>query len=145
MSSRSTRSSASQASTSSSATMTSVATHTSTHPYLTPGRASTISSWQLSLPERHSQSHTSSEAEEASRQATVEAYQQLKMSAKAKSAKLNQLCLGSKPRWLYYQCTINIMFCRRQTMPYTSREHSASTRQVHRRRSIECRAGSRMM
>ncbi|EAT81516.1 hypothetical protein SNOG_11017 [Parastagonospora nodorum SN15] len=83
MSSRSTRSSASQTSTSSSATMTSIATQPSSHPFLTPGRASTISSWQLSLPERQSHSQTSLDAQAASRQAAVDAYQQLKIQAES--------------------------------------------------------------
>jgi hypothetical protein len=80
MSSRSTRSTASQSSTSSSATAASLASHQSSHPYLTPGRASTISTWQLSLPERQAQPHMSSDAEAESRKAAVEAYQQLKLS-----------------------------------------------------------------
>jgi hypothetical protein len=46
MSARSTRSVTSKASSSSSsATMAAVASHTLSHPYLTPGRASTISTW----------------------------------------------------------------------------------------------------
>jgi hypothetical protein len=80
MSSRSTRSTASQSSTSSSATTASPPSRQLSHPYLTPGRAFTISSWQSSLPERRTQSPMSSEAEAESRKAAVEAYQQLKLS-----------------------------------------------------------------
>lgn len=85
MSSRSARSSASEASSiSSSATMTQAAPQSS-HPYLTPGRASTISTWQSRLCERQSQSQISSEAEEESRRAAVEAYQQMRMALFAKA------------------------------------------------------------
>lgn len=81
MSSPSTCSSASQSSsTSSSTTMMSVTAHQASHPHLTPGRASSISTWQESLAGRRQQSTISSEAENESRRAAVDAYQQLKMS-----------------------------------------------------------------
>ncbi|KAF2705773.1 hypothetical protein K504DRAFT_83489 [Pleomassaria siparia CBS 279.74] len=49
------------------------------HPYLAPGRASYISSWATSLPERSTQPHTASEADQISRDAAFEAYRQLKL------------------------------------------------------------------
>ncbi|KAF2826621.1 hypothetical protein CC86DRAFT_369837 [Ophiobolus disseminans] len=60
--------------------MTSVEARQSSHPYLTPNRASTISTWQSSLPERKLQFSMTSEADAESRKAAVEAYQQLKLS-----------------------------------------------------------------
>jgi hypothetical protein len=81
MSSPSIYSSASRASSnSSSTTMTSVAAQAASHPHLTPGRASSISIWQESLAGRREQPSMSSDAENESRRAAVEAYQQLKMS-----------------------------------------------------------------
>ncbi|KAH7067945.1 hypothetical protein FB567DRAFT_253500 [Paraphoma chrysanthemicola] len=87
MSCRSTRSANSQtASISSSTSMTPAPSRQSPHPYLTPGRASTISTWQSTLSERNSQAHISSKGEEESRRAAFEAYQQLRMSLFSRAA-----------------------------------------------------------
>ncbi|KAH8732025.1 hypothetical protein GQ44DRAFT_698371 [Phaeosphaeriaceae sp. PMI808] len=80
MSATSIRSSTSQTSShSSSTTMTSIATHQPSHPYLTSGRASTISTWQSSVSARRSQPKYAPEADVGSQKAAIEAYQQLKL------------------------------------------------------------------
>ncbi|KAJ4986552.1 hypothetical protein SVAN01_07988 [Stagonosporopsis vannaccii] len=61
----------------SSDTMASVASQQAQHPYLTPGRASTITSWTSSI-ERSYELPTTSEADNVSREAAIEAYRQLK-------------------------------------------------------------------
>ncbi|EUC29546.1 hypothetical protein COCCADRAFT_106252 [Bipolaris zeicola 26-R-13] len=52
--------------------------HQSSHPFLTPARASDISSWTRSVPERSSSSSTESITDAQSRQAAIEAYRQMK-------------------------------------------------------------------
>jgi hypothetical protein len=87
MSSRSTRSAKSQASSAfSSTTMTTTANRHPPHPYLTPGRASTISTWQSTLFERKSQPHLLSKDEEESHRAAVQAYQELRLSLFSRAA-----------------------------------------------------------
>ncbi|KAF2788077.1 hypothetical protein K505DRAFT_256327 [Melanomma pulvis-pyrius CBS 109.77] len=49
------------------------------HPFLAPGRASSITSWATSLPERSSRPSTASEIDGMSRDAAFEAYRQLKL------------------------------------------------------------------
>jgi hypothetical protein len=49
------------------------------HPFLPPARASTISSWRSTIPERISRSHTAPGVDSMSRDAAIEAYQQLKL------------------------------------------------------------------
>lgn len=58
--------------------MASVATHQSSHPFLTPAHASNISTWASSLPRHQSYSSPQSESEAQSREAAIEAYRQLK-------------------------------------------------------------------
>ncbi|KAF1829236.1 hypothetical protein BDW02DRAFT_574175 [Decorospora gaudefroyi] len=70
---------------SSSSSMASVATQQSTHRYLTPSHASTISSWTSSLPERNSSSFSEPELDARSHEAAIEAYRQLKMSLFSKA------------------------------------------------------------
>ncbi|KAF1847845.1 uncharacterized protein K460DRAFT_363866 [Cucurbitaria berberidis CBS 394.84] len=72
----------------SSTSMASVSVCQSTHPFLTPGRASSIASWTSSLPERSCRSTTSSEADLRSRD-TIEAYRQLKMAIFSKAGTAN--------------------------------------------------------
>ncbi|KAH7413935.1 hypothetical protein DE146DRAFT_12550 [Phaeosphaeria sp. MPI-PUGE-AT-0046c] len=83
MSSRSSHSSNSQSSKSSSASMMTAMAQSQSRPYLTLDRASTISSWQSSLPDRKPQSHLpssmASQAGAQPHQAAVDAYQQLKL------------------------------------------------------------------
>ncbi|KAF2845135.1 hypothetical protein T440DRAFT_472875 [Plenodomus tracheiphilus IPT5] len=69
--------------------MATVASHTSSHPFLTPGQASTISSWTSSLPERSSDSQHQCQSELKTPEATVEAYRQFKLAmfSKAKAAR----------------------------------------------------------
>jgi hypothetical protein len=87
MSSRSTHSAKSQASSAfSSTTMTTTANRHPPHPYLTPGRASTISTWQSTLFERKSQPHLLSKDEEESHRAAVQAYQELRLSLFSRAA-----------------------------------------------------------
>lgn len=69
----------------SSDTMTSVSSQQSQHPYLTPGRASTITSWTSSI-ERSPQSQSASNEDAVSRQAAIEAYLHLKAALFSKAA-----------------------------------------------------------
>ncbi|KAF1942305.1 hypothetical protein EJ02DRAFT_175634 [Clathrospora elynae] len=91
MSLRSTSSTVSHTSSSSSSTSmaSATATHQLAHPFLTPGRASTISSWTSSLPGRNSSSPSSSKLDAQSREAAIEAYQQLKMAMFSKAGTSN--------------------------------------------------------
>ncbi|KAF2269399.1 hypothetical protein CC78DRAFT_574960 [Lojkania enalia] len=49
----------------------------SPHPFLPPSRASTITSWTTTLPERSSRPRSASEVDVMSRDAAIEAYQKL--------------------------------------------------------------------
>ncbi|KAF1925037.1 uncharacterized protein M421DRAFT_424257 [Didymella exigua CBS 183.55] len=69
----------------SSDTMASVSSQQSQHPYLTPGRASTITSWTSSI-ERNPQRRSASNEDAMSRQAAIEAYLQLKVALFSKVA-----------------------------------------------------------
>ncbi|KAF2629215.1 hypothetical protein BU25DRAFT_409124 [Macroventuria anomochaeta] len=69
----------------SSETMASVASQQSQHQYLTPGRASFITSWTSSI-ERSPQPHSASDADAMSREAAIEAYRQLKVVLFSKAA-----------------------------------------------------------
>lgn len=57
--------------------MASVASQPSQHPYLTPGRAFSITSWTSSI-ERSHQPQAATEDDSVSREAAIEAYRQLK-------------------------------------------------------------------
>ncbi|KAF1363415.1 hypothetical protein EJ07DRAFT_72221, partial [Lizonia empirigonia] len=72
------RSSSRTSSICSSDTMASLASQQSQHPYLTPGRASSITSWTSSI-ERSTQAPSASDADAMSREAAIEAYRQLKV------------------------------------------------------------------
>jgi hypothetical protein len=71
------RSSTRTLSTCSTDTMASVASQQSQHPYLDPGRASTITLWTSSI-ERSHQPQGASKNDDKSREAAIEAYRQLK-------------------------------------------------------------------
>lgn len=86
MSVRSTASNESHSTSSSSDTMASVTLRGPQHPFLTPGRASTISSWTTSLPGQNTQPHSESVADAQSREAAVEAYRQLKLALFSKAS-----------------------------------------------------------
>ncbi|PSN74312.1 hypothetical protein BS50DRAFT_581138 [Corynespora cassiicola Philippines] len=58
---------------------------TMAHPFLPPSRASTITSWTISVPERRSRMVLGSENEQRSRDATIEAYRQLKLALFSKA------------------------------------------------------------
>ncbi|EUC41039.1 hypothetical protein COCMIDRAFT_107209 [Bipolaris oryzae ATCC 44560] len=68
--------------------MAPVSLHQSSHPFLTPTRASDISSWTLSVPERSSNSSTQS-TDAQSRQAAIEAYRQMKAALFSRSLHSN--------------------------------------------------------
>ncbi|KAH9859326.1 hypothetical protein IAQ61_011107 [Plenodomus lingam] len=86
MSIRSSSSTTSQSSsTSSSDQMATFTSFTSPHPFLTPGRASTISSWTSTLPERSSGAHQQCQSESKTPEATVEAYRLLKLALFSKA------------------------------------------------------------
>ncbi|KAF2191784.1 hypothetical protein K469DRAFT_718800 [Zopfia rhizophila CBS 207.26] len=57
----------------------------SAHPFLTPGQASTITSWATTLPERGTRPCTTSEVEAMSRDAAIEAYRKLKLALFSKA------------------------------------------------------------
>ncbi|KAF2245883.1 hypothetical protein BU26DRAFT_507557 [Trematosphaeria pertusa] len=61
----------------------------SMHPFLPPSRASTITSWTSSLPERGSRCHPSSDRDALSRDAAIEAYRQLKLALFSKARSLS--------------------------------------------------------
>ncbi|EMD67203.1 hypothetical protein COCSADRAFT_34060 [Bipolaris sorokiniana ND90Pr] len=69
--------------------MAPVSLHPSSHPFLTPTRASDISSWTLSVPERSSSSSTESITDAQSRQAAIEAYRQMKAALFSRSLHSN--------------------------------------------------------
>jgi hypothetical protein len=55
------------------------------HPYLSPGQASTIASWTSSIPNRNLGPRILSNDEAAQREAAFEAYRQLKLAMFSKS------------------------------------------------------------
>ncbi|RMZ68203.1 hypothetical protein GMOD_00004411 [Pyrenophora seminiperda CCB06] len=69
--------------------MAPVSMHQSPHPFLTPTRASAISTWTSSLPERNSCSPTEPEPESLSREAAIEAYRQFKAALFARATSSN--------------------------------------------------------
>ncbi|KAH7348997.1 hypothetical protein BKA66DRAFT_432029 [Pyrenochaeta sp. MPI-SDFR-AT-0127] len=89
MAPRSTCSTASHTSSRSSDPMDSGSTHQPQHAFLTPSRASTISSWTSSLPERSPNSQTNIQADVEAREAAIEAYQQLKLALFSKTRASN--------------------------------------------------------
>ncbi|KZM19137.1 uncharacterized protein EKO05_0010223 [Ascochyta rabiei] len=65
--------------------MASMASQQSYHPYLSQGRASTITSWTLSI-QRSPQQPFTSDADTMSCEAAIEAYRQLKVALFSKAA-----------------------------------------------------------
>ncbi|KAF2652620.1 hypothetical protein K491DRAFT_42971 [Lophiostoma macrostomum CBS 122681] len=77
------------------------------HPFLPLARASTISSWRSSIPERISRSNTASDAEGMSRDAAIEAYQQLKLA-------IDQIDIGQIATYANRVCQENNVSTRKQ-------------------------------
>jgi len=67
--------------------MASVASQKSQHPFLTPGRASNISSWTSTLPNRRFVAHVDTQTEAETPEATIEAYRRLKTALFSRATK----------------------------------------------------------